>query len=178
MKLKHYDHDGKARFLTFCTQNRMAILTNESVLASLLQAIEWAREKYGFRLIGYVIMPDHVHLVIIPAIESKVGTLIGEIKRTSTKLIHYELRNKDNDLMSKFKVRRNGIDKFALWQKRCFARNCRDDLEVWEKVNYCHTNPVNNGLVRIPREWKWSSFNWYHGNRDVPLTIDTFSDEA
>ena len=45
---------------------------------------------------------------------------------------------------------------------------------VLEKINYCHNNPVKRGLAREPGDWRWSSYHWYIGKRDVPIEIDEF----
>jgi hypothetical protein len=62
----------------------------------------------------------------------------------------------------------------VFWQKRCYDHNCRSVDTVREKTIYCHNNPVKRGLVRHPSEYRWSSYDWYTGERDVPLAIDEF----
>jgi len=172
MRLKHFDHDGRARFVTFCTHKRIPVLTNDIYRKSVIRAIESVRTEFGFTILGYVIMPEHIHLVIVPRIDTKVGEIVGEIKRLSAKEIHKILEQQSNNLLSKLLVSRNGIEKFALWQRLCYDHNCRSDSAVWEKVEYCHNNPVKRGLVGEPYQWKWSSFNSYAGKQGVPLAID------
>jgi len=46
-------------------------------------------------------------------------------------------------------------------------------MATWEKIDYCHKNPVAKGLVSAQGEWRWSSYNWYQGVSDVPLKIDS-----
>ena len=172
MRLKHFDHDGRARFVTFCTHKRIPVLTNDPFRESIIKSIESVRNEFEFRLLGYVIMPEHIHLVLIPKSETKVGEIVGKIKRLSAKEIHRTLKRQRNGLLSKLLVYRNGIEKFALWQRRCYDHNCRTDSSVWKKVEYCHNNPVKRGLVREPYRWNWSSFNCYAGAQEVPLAND------
>ena len=178
MKLKHFDNDGRARFVTFSTHRRLPILTNSRFREITVNCIAEARACFGFKLAAYVIMPEHVHLVIIPAIRMKMGHVIGEIKRTSAKQIHQLLLNGNNDLLPRLIVRRNGVYRFALWQRRCYDHNCRSEHSLWEKVNYCHYNPVKRGLVKEPKEWQWSSCRWYQGQRDAGLPIDVLVEEG
>ncbi len=117
-------------------------------------------------------MPNHIHLVLVPPIEGKVGFIIGEIKRISAREIHRRLKAAHSDLSAKLIITRRGAVKFAFWQKRCFDHNCRSEEVVWTKVKYCHDNPVKWGLVKNPGEWRWSSYNCYHGNDNVVLEID------
>ena len=172
MKLRHYDHDGRARFVTFCTHNRLPLLTNDELISIVIEAIKDVRAQTGLKLLGYVIMPNHIHLVLIPPIDGKVGFIIGEIKRISAREIHRWLKTVNSKLLVRLNITRRGVAKFAFWQKRCFDHNCRSEEAVRTKVKYCHDNPVKWDLVKSPEEWRWSSHNCYHGSDNVPLEID------
>jgi len=172
MKLKHYDHDGRARFITFCTHRRLPLLTNNKYREIIITAIRRAREEKGFRLLGYVIMPEHGHLVMVPRLDSEVGDIIGEIKMQSATAILDLIKGGRQSASQSLTVFRNGIKKSVFWQRRCYDHNCRSDKEVWETVSYCHNNPVKRGLVSSPEKWIWSSFRWYEGDSGVALEMD------
>jgi len=172
MKLKHFDHDGRARFITFCIHRQIPILTNDPFRQIVVDSIDDLRRQEGFRLLAYVIMPEHIHLVLIPGENTEIGPLVGEIKRISALRIHEILLDKNSHLLNKFVVQRDRHSPFALWQRRCHDHNCRTDDAVWSRVEYCHFNPVTRGLVRNPEDWVWSSYRWYQGKRNVPLKID------
>jgi len=178
MKLKHFDHDGRARFITFCIHHQIPILTNDPFRQILVDSIDDVRRQDGFRLLAYIIMPEHVHLVIIPGDDTRAGTLVGEIKRVSSLRIHEILLENESRLIHKFIVQRDRHSPFALWKRRCHDHNCRTDDAVWSRVEYCHFNPVTRGLVRNPEDWIWSSYRWYLGKRNVPLQIDFAIDSA
>ena len=118
------------------------------------------RRKHKFRLLAYVIMPEHVHMVIHPPDGMPMGLVVREIKSCSARRF--------------FKVERIGRpgEKRVFWQKRCYDHNCRSLEKTIEKIRYCHNNPARRGLVRDPGAWKWSSYNCYHGVNDVPLKVD------
>ena len=170
--LRHFDHDGRVRFITFSCHERLPILTNNVFRETVAQSIEDGRTKCGFKLLAYVIMPEHVHLVMWPKEESKVGIVVGWMKQKAARGIAKVLREARSPLLDRLAVTRDQVKKLALWQRRCFDHNCRDTESVWEKVQYCHNNPVKRGLVRDPSRWRFSSFNWYQGVLDVPLEID------
>ena len=71
-------------------------------------------------------------------------------------------------------VKRNGVEKFAFWQRKYYDYNCRTKDIVLEKIDYCHNNPVVRGLVVNPKDWEWSSCRWYLGNDDVLIKMDKF----
>lgn len=175
MQLHHYDHDGRARFVTFGIDYYVPVLTNDPVRWILARTINEQRAKYHFRLLGYAFMPEHVHLVLIPDERTKIGPMIGQIKRFSSRRIHEVLKVVDSPLSSRFLTQRNNRVEFALWKRRCFDHNCRTLESVCQKIDYCHYNPVRRGLVREPRDWVWSSFRAYQGALDVPLMIDEFA---
>jgi len=176
MNLKHYDNEGQARFITFCTHRRLPLLTNNVFRKNIIESIVITRNKYEFKLIAYVIMPEHVHLIILPKQGISVSSIIGEIKRVSAKNIHRILIERDSPLISKLTVIRNRAERFAFWQRRCYDHNCRSEKSMWEKVEYCHNNPVKRGLVKTADAWQWSSYRWYQGQRDVLLEMDILPD--
>ena len=107
-------------------------------------------------------MPEHVHLVLLPPEGMRLGLVIREIKSRSAKR-YFAVTD----------VAPQG-QKHVSGQRRCYDHNCRSIESVREKVRYCHNNPVARGLVNAPGDWEWSSYNWYRGRRDVPLTVDDF----
>jgi len=172
MHVRHFDHDGRARFITFSTHNGIPILTNDRFRQAVTDAVDSVRRSHQYRVIAYVVMPEHVHLLIVPPIDMSVGPVVGEIKRASAKEIHRILEGSPSTLTSQLTVTRNGQEKRVLWKRRCYDHNCRSDESLWEKVRYCHNNSVRRGLVTRPEDWRWSSYRWYQGERDVPLSID------
>ncbi|MCP4566537.1 MAG: hypothetical protein GY841_03020 [FCB group bacterium] len=162
MNLKHYDHDGRVRYVTFCIHNKIPLLTNIQYRDIVETTINAVLKAHNVSLIAYVIMPEHVHLVVRPPLDAKLGYIIGEIKRQSSRLIHSILKTQDQRLLERLTIRRNKKRRFVLWQRRCFDHNCRSEESVWHKVDYCHNNPVRRGLVKNPGDWRWSSYWLYH----------------
>jgi len=160
-KLKHYDDLGTARFITFGCYRQEAYLADRRAKELFIAELNNARSKHQFKILGYVIMPNHVHLVLFPPEGMKMGLVIGEIKSKMAR-----------EYFSREACASDGIRVF--WNKRCYDHNCRTPAAVGDKINYCHNNPVRQGLVTAPGDYKWSSYNWYSGLRDVPLTIDEY----
>jgi putative transposase len=159
-KLRHFDNEGTARFVTFCCYRNLPFLQDDRAKRILIEEIEQARVKHGFRLFAYVIMPEHVHMVIHPPEGMRLGLVIGEIKSRSARRLLAQDR-----LLASEKTR-------VFWMRRCYDHNCRTLETTLEKIRYCHNNPVNRGLVTDPAVWIWSSFGCYHGATDVLLAVD------
>jgi len=172
MKLRHYDFDGRARFITFGTHRGLPLLVDDEIRTIICRVINRIRQENQFQLLAYVIMPEHIHLVIQPTATTKVGATVGEIKRISGIDIHHILETQKSPYLSQLTVIRNRAPRFVFWQRRCYDHNCRTEDSLWEKVNYCHNNPVKRKLVDMPEKWRWSSYRWYAGLDDIPLRMD------
>jgi putative transposase len=160
-RLKHYDNLGTVRFVTLCCYHFRPHFIDDSAASLFIKHLDAARRKHGFRLFAYVIMPEHVHLVLLPADDMKLGMVIREIKSKMAR--------------EYFAVTKPGTgEAHVFWQKRCYDHNCRTVEADRQKIVYCHNNPVKRGLAQNPAGYLLSSYRWYQGERDVPLMMDEF----
>ncbi len=143
--LQRFQQAGHLHFITFSCYRRQKLLTPE-IRSMFERALERSRLKYGFYIVGYVVMPDHVHL------------LISEVEnRTLASAIQF---------MRQSVARRVGKGPF--WQQRYYDFNVFSHRKYVEKLRYMHRNPVHRGLVGSPEDWEWSSFRHYlTGSRGV-----------
>ena len=163
-RLTHYDDFNTARFITFSCYQRFRYLKSAAARNIVVEELTHLRVEREIRLLGWVIMPDHMHLVLWPPRGVRLGTVLGQMKaRMALKI----LRQLPEDL---HRQRANG--RTAVWQRRCYDHNCRSREIVRVKINYCHMNPVRAGLVSRPDEWPWSSYRWYAGFPDPLIEID------
>lgn len=162
-KLKHYDRLVTARFVTFSCYYWLPSLNHPGAKEFLTEELDRARAKHGFRLLGYVLMPDHVHLVLFPPEGMKRGLVVREIKSHSA-----------GRYFATVQIGASGA-KRVFRERRCYDHNCGTPETVREKIQYCHNNPVKRGLVSDASEWKWSSHNWYQGRKNVPLMMDAIN---
>jgi len=104
--------------------------------------LEAVRRRYGFVVAGYVLMPEHVHLLVGEPLVSSLSVALQVLKqKTSRKL--------------------KKIGGLPFWQRRYYDFNVHSELKRVEKLRYMHRNPVNRGLVETPEDWPWSSFVHY-----------------
>ena len=174
-RLRHYDNLGTARFVTFSCYRRYPLLNEDTAALLFLIELGAIRTEHNIRILGYVLMPDHVHLVLYPPEEIRLGVVIGQMKARIVRAILAAWSERGSPVPEQLVVKNGGCRKHVIWQRRCYDHNCRTAEAVREKINYCHNNPVHRGLVSEPGEWRWSSYQWYAGKCDVPLAIDTTS---
>jgi putative transposase len=171
-KLRHFDDWGTVRFVTFSCHRRLSILRDEVTCRIVLGELDFARRKYDFKLFGYVFMPEHVHLVLHPALGVKLGLAIGEFKSRSARAISAHLQAVRSQLFADLEVTKESRTSHAIWLPRFYDHNCRNQETVLEKINYCHFNPVKRGLVSRPEDWRWSSYRSYQGAADTVVELD------
>jgi REP-associated tyrosine transposase len=138
-KLKRFQKGGDFHFLTFSCHARKPYLASAASRELFELALEQIRRRYVFFVFGYVVMPEHVHLLIS---EPKRGTLDRAIQALKTSI------SKQSN-QSRF------------WLPRYYDFNVHSENKRVEKLRYMHRNPVARGLVRKPEDWKWSSFQHY-----------------
>jgi len=97
------------------------------------------RVRYQFLVLGYVVMPEHVHLLVSEPKDVALSKAIQALKLSVA-------------------VQRN---ERPFWQARYYDFNVFTDRKRVEKLKYMHRNPVTRGLVAEPDAWAWSSFRHY-----------------
>jgi len=113
------------------------------------------RRRFDMCIYGYVVMPEHVHLLLSEPEKSTLADAIHYLKLSFSKRVksvsHVNVQKRD--------VNVGHCEPF--WQKRYYDRNVRNWQEFTVKLRYSHRNPVKRGLVKEAAQWKWSSFRHY-----------------
>ena len=129
------------------------------------------RSELGFRVIGYVVMPEHVHLLISEASGATPSIVLHRLKLRIVKRLRKRRRRAPTSQLSlPFEDCKEAPR--AFWQPRFHDFNVYSTRKKAEKLHYMHANPVKRGLVSHPREWLWSSWGFYHGQKTL-LAVDT-----
>jgi len=118
--------------------------------------LEGMRGRFEMYVYGYVIMPEHVHLLLSEPHRAKLADAIHILKLSFSKRVGTILEKPG-----------------TFWQKRYHDRNVRDRREFAAKLRYLHRNPVRRGLVMLPGEWKWSSYRHYALRETGPVEIES-----
>jgi putative transposase len=120
----------------------------------VLQVIAQHRERGAFWLYGYCVMPTHLHFLLRPN-NQDLAVAMSEIKGvTNSRIIG---------------ARKTRI---SIWQTKYFDNIIRRVRDFWAKLEYIHNNPVAEGLVATPRDWKWSSYVAFADRCAMPISID------
>lgn len=168
MGAPRYDIAGQGRFLTFSCYRRLRLLGDARTRDAFAAHLELQRVRLGFRVIAWVAMPEHVHLIVLPR-EGAIGPVLRGIKQGFGRTMIERWRSRDAGVLGRM-VDGDGITRF--WQRGGgYDRNLRDRAEVREKIGYIHQNPVRRGMVERAEDWRWSSAGDCLG---VPGTVEVW----
>ncbi|MGC2672709.1 MAG: transposase, partial [Candidatus Acidiferrum sp.] len=129
------------------------------------------RNKYQFRLIGYVLMPEHVHLLISEPKKDNVSRMLQVLKQRVSRAMRRKRRGVSSGQLS-LKFGDAMTEDRRFWQRRFYDFNVWSDAKRKEKLHYMHSNPVTERLVKHPKEWPWSSFSSYANDEAGLIGID------
>jgi putative transposase len=133
-----------------------------------LSVLEQTREKYRFVVVGYVVMPEHIHLLITEPEVSDPSTVMQVLKQRTAQALLSNRRRKDPRQRQLF----SGQPQRAFWQARFYDFNVWSTKKRVEKLRYMHRNPVKRGLVESPEQWRWSSYRHYLLDKPGPVRVN------
>lgn len=163
---RHYGR-GDLHFLTFSCYRRLPLLKTKRARDLFVQALRVIRERYHFLPVGYVVMPNHVHLLISESPNATPSVILKVLKqRVSRDLRRSRRRAPAGQLRLVFAKDDENLP--WLWQPRFHDFNIWSKRKVREKLDYIHANPVTRKLVAHPKDWPWSSWSFY-ANGEVGL---------
>ena len=159
--MSHYrraNDPGGCYFFTVVAYGRRPFLTDDLARDCLRRAWRTVRERRPFDLVGLCLLPDHLHCIWrLPPDDADFSTRWATIKGVFTR--EY-LRNAGvtEGPRNPSRVRRREA---ALWQRRFWEHEIRDEVDLSRHLNYIHFNPVKHGLVADPADWPWSTYHRY-----------------
>jgi putative transposase len=143
--LKRYYGSCDLHFITCSCYHRLPLLGSTSARDRFLVVLEEVRQKYCFKVAGYVVMPEHIHLLLGEPSHGTLSTVLQVVKQRVARSLPTSLRACEGHF----------------WQRRFYDFNVSTEAKRAEKLGYLHANPVRRGLVRSASEWTWSSAGFF-----------------
>jgi len=153
---------GALHFVTGNCINRLPVFTEDACCKAFLDELKKLNEKLPARLIVYVLMPDHFHLISNP-IDGRIREFCRDLKSKAAKQIVKVTRR------FQFPVTKDG---HQVWEQGFKSLPLWSGRMIRQKINYTHANPVKARLVKSARDYYWSSFRTFHWEGDEPLAVD------
>ena len=152
--LQRYYGNGHLHYLTCSCYHRQPWLASPRRRDLFLTILEEVRQRYQFVVVGYVVMPEHIHLLISEPERGTPSTVMQVLKQRFARRVLRRRRNPAQTEMWPALEER-------VWQRRFYDFNVWSRHKRIEKLRYMHENPVKAGLVLEPEQWEWSSFRSY-----------------
>jgi putative transposase len=169
--LQRYYGRGHLHFITFSCYQRLPLLKTARARDIFVNELARVRDTTGFHLIGYVVMPEHVHLLMSEPPCGTPSTVLHKLKlRVARRLRQRRRPACARQLRLPFEAAHRPPR--AFWQARFYDFNVYSKGKKTEKLNYIHANPVKRGLVKHPKDWPWSSWGFYYGDEAGLVRID------
>ena len=145
-------------FITCSCYRRWPLLHSARSRDRLLSILEQTRQRYRFVVVGYVVMPEHIHLLITEPEVATPSTVMQVLKQRSARALLPKRRRTDAHQRCLFG---DAPMRMPFWQARFYDFNVWTTKKRVEKLRYMHRNPVKRGLVSSPEQWRWSSYRSY-----------------
>lgn len=139
--LKRFQKAESLHFITFSCFRRLPLLDAAGARETVEAVLEQTRARHHARVYAYVLMPEHLHLLVNEPPRILLAQFLKALKQIASRKL------------------RGAREKF--WQDRYHDSNIRGEKACSEVIRYIHRNPVKRGLVEKPEDWLWSSFRHY-----------------
>jgi putative transposase len=163
---------GHLYFITFSRYRRLPLLKSARARDVFARELARVRRLLGFRLIGYVVMPEHVHLLLSEPRRGTPSTVLHDLKLRVARRLRKGLRHAPaGQRILPFREPSQPLRGF--WQARFYDFNVYTEKKKKEKLEYMHGNPVTRKLVSHPKDWAWSSWSNYakEGQGLIPVDL-------
>ena len=155
MQYRRAKNSGATYFFTVVTYQRQKIFHISETVDLLRTAFRAVKSKFPFTIDAIVVLPDHLHCIwTLPEDDANFSTRWRLIKSEFS-------RNCPEQYKKSPSASRLKKSEQAVWQRRFWEHQIRDEKDFVQHIDYIHYNPVKHGLVATPKDWVYSSFNRY-----------------
>jgi putative transposase len=159
-------------FITCSCYHRQPWLASPQRRDLFLAVFEEVRQRYRFVVVGYVVMPDHIHLLISEPEKGDPSRVMQAIKQGFSRRVLKAVRKRRVAAQQELFA----VGSEHVWQRRFYDFNVWTARKRIEKLRYMHRNPVARGLVQEPEQWPWSSYRSYAFGEEGAVRINQWGE--
>ncbi|MEN9337402.1 MAG: hypothetical protein RLZZ500_2389, partial [Bacteroidota bacterium] len=165
-------------FLTCTIVDWIDVFSRKTYRECVIDCFEYCIKNKGMILYSYVIMSNHIHM-IIQSNEGKLSDLIRDFKKFTAKTILEKIQSEPESrrewMLERFKLAiesHSRNKKFQFWQLGNHAEEIYSEKFMWSKIDYIHFNPVRAGIVLNPQDYIYSSASNYVNCKGI-INVET-----
>ena len=154
-------------YITATVVDWIDIFTRQTYRDSIIESLDYCIKNKGMILYGYVIMSNHIHL-IIQSEDGKLSDLIRDFKKFTAKNILDKIQivpeSRKEWMLERFKLaaeKHTRNKNYQFWQYGNHAEEIYSNKFMWSKLDYIHLNPVRAGLIEKTSQYIYSSASNY-----------------
>jgi REP-associated tyrosine transposase len=172
-RCERWNVPGDAHELTFSCFKQRPFLKSDTMRGMVLEAIDRARATHRIHVWAYVLMPEHVHLLIWPGTDPySISAILKSLKQSVARRAVRHIRTACPEGLKHLHTGQRHSP-YRFWQDGGgYDRNIRSRAALRRAVAYIHENPVRRGLVECAEEWPWSSAHEWLEEGSGLLRID------
>jgi putative transposase len=161
-------------FVTFSCFQRQPLLRDPRCCELFLKILERTRRRYRVVVLGYVVMPEHVHLLVTEPQRGCLSTFMQALKLGFVRSLEGDAIPRSRNIGETWGIpfQLSPPKSHRFWQARFYDFNVWTEKKRIEKLRYIHRNPVKRGLVATPEQWPWTSFRWYQSREEGLVKIN------
>jgi len=154
-------------FFTASILNWHPILFDPKLKSIVLESLKFLQKEKAIKIYGFVIMPNHIHLILMPLDNPKFKNIQLSFMRFTAQKIKFYLRDNSPEKLEDFLVNKRDRQ-YQIWQRKPLSTELHSRKIIEQKLDYTHNNPVQGKwmLAESPLHYPWSSFNFYEEEND------------
>lgn len=172
--MKRFDRHGKPgvlHYLTINIRDRQQAFRRDAHARAACHALRRQCDEHPAKLIAYVVMPEHLHVIINPR-DGQITRFLAQLKPAITdRIVEIATAQQERRVLAWLYDARQ--QRHRLWQDGKYNFHLYSQRLIWQKINYIHTNPIARQLVPTAAEYPYSSFRaMYEVEVEVIIPID------
>ena len=168
-------HIGPIYYVTTVVHQRLKLFTQPAYIVPLYDSLHYYCSRYRCGLVGYVVMPDHIHLMLWPHNTPDISAILRDFKTfTAKRIVRQAMVDQNDVLLAHFCAAGEevGRSEHKVWQDSFWESDVFSERFVRQKLNYMHRNPLRAGLVQQPEQYPYSSYRNYQFDEEWLIKVD------
>ena len=168
--------------MSFAVVGWLDVFTRNEYKDLIIESLEFCQKNKGMEIHAWCIMTSHVHLIFRSANNQNPELLLGDFKRFTSRNITKAIQENPRESRKEFLLDyfKKGAEKTSNTTNYQFWRHDNRPIELWsneviqQKIDYIHNNPVVEGIVFRPEDYKYSSATDYAGEKGLLENVCVF----
>lgn len=161
-------------YLTLTVVGWIDVFTRRNHKDAIIESLRYCIQNKGLSVYSYCLMSNHLHLIVNTNGDFELKDVIRDFKKFSAKKVINQIKNEPESrrewMLQEFEKAGWASSKhksYKFWQAGNHAIELFNERFTWDKINYIHNNPVEEGFVNHAHEWRYSSASNYQDQKSL-----------